>query len=74
MADSLRQIAEIQEERQDFVAARKAWQESLRIETKLHGARHWRQTDGRWALKRLARLTALNPSWLLLTSVGGARG
>jgi tetratricopeptide (TPR) repeat protein len=59
VAGSLRLIGKIQEERQEFAAARRAWRETLVIETKLHGDKHWRVADARWALKRLERLERL---------------
>jgi tetratricopeptide (TPR) repeat protein len=61
VAGSLQWLGEVYAERDDFVAARKALQEALAIEMKLHGEKHWRVTDVRWALARVERLATLDP-------------
>jgi tetratricopeptide (TPR) repeat protein/CHAT domain-containing protein len=61
VAQSLQELANMQEFREDFAAARKVRQEVLAIHTKLHGTKDWRVTDARLALEdseRLARMDA----------------
>jgi tetratricopeptide (TPR) repeat protein len=57
VAGSLEQLAEMQEELEDFAAARKARQEVLAIQTKVHGDKDWRVTDARLALSEVERLS-----------------
>jgi CHAT domain-containing protein/tetratricopeptide (TPR) repeat protein len=61
VVDSLQLLAELHEAREDFVAARKARQEVLAIETKLRGAAHWQVTDARLALEHVDLLARLEP-------------
>jgi len=55
------------EEREDFLAARKAHQEVLAIQRKLRGERHWQVADAGLALEGVERLARLEPAerrWL----------
>src|SRR5438552_7614587 len=61
VAGSLEQIAEMQEQREDFAGAPKARQEVLAIRAKLHGDKHWRVTDARLALTHVDLLAKLKP-------------
>jgi tetratricopeptide (TPR) repeat protein len=61
VAGSLEQLAEIQEEREEFAGARKARVEVLAIQTRLWGEKNWQVTDARLALEDLDRLTRLDP-------------
>jgi CHAT domain-containing protein/tetratricopeptide (TPR) repeat protein len=58
---SLEQLAEMQEEREDFAAAGKALQEVLAIQTNLHGQGHWQVTDAHRALADLELRMQLGP-------------
>jgi CHAT domain-containing protein len=61
VANSLEQLAKMQEEQADFEAAKKARQEVLAIRRKLNGDKHWRVTDARLALALLEKLVQLTP-------------
>jgi CHAT domain-containing protein/Tfp pilus assembly protein PilF len=61
VAASLQQLAEMQEEREDFQAAQNALQEVLAIQMKRHAEQDWRVTDARRALADLERRRQLEP-------------
>ncbi len=60
VAESLKTLAEMHEEREDFTIARKARAEVLQIKTTRHGEAHWRVTHARLAVAHLQRLTTLS--------------
>jgi CHAT domain-containing protein/Tfp pilus assembly protein PilF len=60
VADSLKLLAKLQEEREDFAAARAARQEVLALRRQLHGDGHWRVIDARAALAEVERLARLD--------------
>jgi len=67
VAGSLGLLAVMHEEREDFLAARKAHQEVLAIQRKLRGERHWQVADAGLALEGVERLARLEPAerrWL----------
>jgi tetratricopeptide (TPR) repeat protein len=59
---SLQWIARLQEQREDFAAARRACREVLTIRRKLDGPGHWRVADARRALEDLERRSGLSPA------------
>jgi CHAT domain-containing protein/Tfp pilus assembly protein PilF len=59
---SLKLLAQMHEEREDFLAAGKRLEEVLAIQTKLHGESHWRVTDARRSLADLERRRQLGPA------------
>jgi tetratricopeptide (TPR) repeat protein len=61
LADSLVLLAKLQEEREDFQAARKDRQRVLQIRTKLHGKEHWKVTDAQLGLADLSLLEGMRP-------------
>jgi len=60
VADVLGNLAEMQEQRADFAAARKARQEALAIRAKVEGKQHWRTDDARRALEHVGVLEKLS--------------
>jgi CHAT domain-containing protein/tetratricopeptide (TPR) repeat protein len=62
VADSLQWIAQLQEQREDFAAARQACREVLTIRRKLDGPEHWRVTDARRALEDVERRSRMTPA------------
>jgi CHAT domain-containing protein/tetratricopeptide (TPR) repeat protein len=68
VAEALRVLARMHEIREDFPEGRKALREVLAIRTRLYGAKHWRVTDARWAVKSLEIRAGLGaPDRLQLT-------
>jgi tetratricopeptide (TPR) repeat protein/CHAT domain-containing protein len=61
VAGSLRWLAQLHAEQDDFATARKLGAERLALSTKLHGDDHWRVADARLDLAHLERLSALSP-------------
>src|SRR5438105_14604707 len=61
LAATLEQLAGLLETQDDFSAAHKARAEVVAVRARLHGEKHWRTTDARWALKRSERRAALKP-------------
>jgi CHAT domain-containing protein/tetratricopeptide (TPR) repeat protein len=62
VAGSLQWIAQLQERREDFAAARQACREVLTIRRKLDGPGHWRVADARLALEDLERRSGMTPA------------
>jgi CHAT domain-containing protein len=61
VASSLRMIAKLANELDDFPAARQAAQEALAIETKLRGAKHWKTIDTQRQLADVEQAARLKP-------------
>lgn len=53
VADSLRGLADLHADRDDFRSARACGQQALAMELKLHGERHWRTAEARRVLAHL---------------------
>ena len=53
-------LAEMHELREDFAAARKAWEEIEAIQVRLRGDQHWQVTNARLVLAHLELLARLN--------------
>jgi CHAT domain-containing protein/Tfp pilus assembly protein PilF len=60
LAQLYSRLADTQEQREDFAAARRARSEGLAVTTRLYGARDWRATDARLALDDVALLEKLD--------------
>ncbi len=56
VARSLERLAGLYELQEDFTAAKAARRDVLDLCGKLHGEKHWRTADARWALDRIERL------------------
>jgi CHAT domain-containing protein/Tfp pilus assembly protein PilF len=61
VANSLAELARMQEFREVFIAARKARQEVLAIRTRLYGESNWRVTSARLAVEDCRLLARLSP-------------
>jgi CHAT domain-containing protein/Tfp pilus assembly protein PilF len=61
VAETLEWIASVQEEREEFAAAREARKAVLAIVTKLYGEKDWRVTDARLTLADVTRLENTGP-------------
>lgn len=70
MAATWQLLAEVQEARGEFAAARAALEKVLDLQAKLHGPKHWQTTDARWELTRLQRRAAADKAQLQALAEG----
>ncbi|MHC4954428.1 MAG: tetratricopeptide repeat protein [Planctomycetota bacterium] len=61
IAGTLTRLAKLQERNRDLEAARRTFQQALAVQTKLHGADHWKTADARDAVKRFEHRARLTP-------------
>src|SRR5262245_8928801 len=59
LADTLEQLARVQEERDDFDAAAKVWKDVIEVKTAALGEKHWQLADARLAAAHAGRVGAM---------------
>src|SRR4051794_30331325 len=62
MVDALQLVADVQEARDDFPAARKLREKALALQTRLRGKEHWKTTSARLELAHTKHIATLSAS------------